>query len=114
MSDYEPSGKSGDGEQQPYYVREIDDHTGVGDSVGVPYTYEHVEEHPEPEDEVFRVVAELELVDRPIHKNVHFVEAERFPAWIKRHDTQLAEEIISIRPVSRTEAEREFTEFDGE
>ena len=115
MNGNEPGGNDGDGEQrseqQPYYVREIDDHTGVGDSLGVPYTYEHVEELPEPEADVFRVVAQLELKDRPIHKNVYFVEADRFPQWISRHDDSLFEEIASVRPVSYAEAEREFTEF---
>ena len=112
MTEYEPSGESSDGEQaEPYYVREVDDHAGVGDSVGVPYTYEHVEERPEPEGEVFRVVAALELKDRPIHKNVYFVEADRFTEWVERHDDTLFEEIVSIRPVSYAEAEREFTEF---
>jgi hypothetical protein len=107
------SADEGDGEQ-PYYVREIDDHTGVGDSVGIPYTYEHVDEPPEPEGEVFRVVAWLEPKDRPIHKNVYFVEADRFPQWIEQHDDSLFEQIASVRPVSRDEAEREFTEFgDG-
>lgn len=115
MTGYESEPDSStDTQADPWYIREIDEHTGVGDSLGVPYTYEHVEEAPGPEGEVFRVVAELTPKDRPIHKNVYFVDARRFPKWIEQHDARLFEKIVSIRPISRDEAEREFMEFGDE
>ena len=114
MNEYDSEVDSGNGEQtEPWYVREVDDHTGVGDALGVPYTYEHVDEPPEASADVYRVVGLVELKDRPLHKNVYFVEADRlnefFNGWGEH-----GERVVDIRPVPYAQAEREFTEFGDE
>jgi hypothetical protein len=100
-----------DGEQQqPWFVREVDDHTGVADNRGIPYTYEHVEEWPEPSAEVYRIVGVVGLVDRPFHKNVYFVEADRLNEFFNDWGEH-GEQVVDIQPVSHADAEDEILEF---
>lgn len=97
----------------PWYVREVDDHTGVADSQGVPYTYEHVDEPPEPQGEAYRVETFIDFSERPTHKNVYFIPAGGLDEFFRGYG-QTFEEVVDIRPVSYEEAEAEFTSFDGE
>lgn len=97
---------------QPYYVREVDEHTGVGDVRGMPYTYEHVDERPDPSASVYRVVGIVHYVDLPLHKNVHYVEARRFDEFMNSWG-QHGEELVDVQRMTYLEAEQEFSNFSG-
>ena len=91
-----------------------DDHTGVGDAGGVPYTYEHVEEPPTSSADLYRVTAFIEFTDRPIHKNVYYVEAAQLDEWLLGRGEVGGERIVDIRPTTQEEAERRMAEYRGE
>ena len=96
---------------EPEYVGQKDESTGVGDAGGIPYTYEHVEEPPEPPAEVYQVTSRIMFVERPIHKNVYFVEADRLAEFLMN---PAQEEIVDVRPTTYEEAEHRMAEYRGE
>jgi hypothetical protein len=93
------------------------EHTGVSElehphtRSEIEYTYEHVDERPEPESDMYRVVGVLEMVDRPTHKNVYYVPAEELDTFMKNHSPQVAEEFVDVQPISREQAEQELDEY---
>ena len=118
MSDNDPSGnESSDGvqtESDPHHVGKRDEHTGVGDVFGIPYTYEHVEDFPRPSGKVYAVTAYLDLLERPIHENTYYVPASRLEDFICDHSHQTFERIVDIQPVSYADAEERMAWFRGE
>lgn len=97
----------------PPYVGQKDDHTGVGDAGGLPYTYEHVEEPPQPPAEVYRVTAYVEYADRPIHKNVYYVPAHRLDTFLLEQ-SETWERVVDIRPTTYEAAESAFAAYRGD
>lgn len=102
--------KSNDGE--PWYVREVDEDTGVGDSFGTPYTYEHVDEPPKPEHGICKITTYIPFTDIDLHKNVYYVETHRLEDFLGDR-SQIAEIIVDIHRLTYEEAEQEFTSFEG-
>jgi hypothetical protein len=77
----------------------------------VKYTYEHVEEEPEPDAVLFRVVSFIRYTERPMHKNTYYVPTDALNGFL--HES--TEEIVDIRPISEESAQEEIDEYrDGE
>lgn len=98
---------------------EGDEHTGVStvpvapgtDDTTVEYTYEHVDETPEPEGDFYRVVGVVELKDRPTHRNAYYVPAEDLDRFVRGLSTEVFEEIVDIQPASEERVERELEAY---
>lgn len=101
-------------DSEPYYVGKKDEHTGVGDAGGIPYTYKHVESPPTPTGAVYRVTAYLDYVDAPIHRNVYYVPSDRLDRFVRDHNHQIMQEIVDIRPTTYEKANASFAEYRGE
>lgn len=100
------------GDSDPWYVGQRDDHTGVTECFGIPYTYEHVD-NPLESDECYRIEAQIRFTDRPIHRNVYYVPGERLDEFLCQ-TTGYGEEIVDIRPISGEAAADELRWFRGE
>ncbi|APX97565.1 hypothetical protein [Natronorubrum daqingense] len=87
-----------------------DEHTGVSEAGDIPYTYEHVDEKPHPDSDVYRVTCILDLVDRPTHKNTYYVPSGRLESFFTGH-SQTGENVIDVTPIDREQAEQELDEY---
>lgn len=102
--------KPNDGE--PWYVREVDEDTGVGDSFGTPYTYEHVDDRPTPSHGVCKITCVIDYASTSMHKNVYYLEKRHLEDFLGDRGN-LFEEIVDIETLTYEEAEQEFTSFEG-
>lgn len=93
-----------------HYVGQVDEDTGVGDSFGIPYHYEHVEDVPTSQEEVYRVEAYIGYSNIPTHKNVYFVPSEWLDSFFSSY-SETFEKVIDIRPVDWEEAEDELSDY---
>jgi len=95
--------------------RAADEHTGIGNVDGIPYTYQHAQ-RPEiatARAEVYRIEAFVEYAEpTPLHRNTYFVPASRlddfFQTWGEHGET-----VVDVRPVTLQEALREIREFQS-
>lgn len=90
-----------------------DEHAGVSEAGGVPYTYEHVDEEPQPDFDVYRVTCVLEAVDRPTQKNTYYVPSDRLDSFFDSY-SQSGERVVDIDPMDGEEATRELDGFLNE
>ena len=93
------------------FVGQQDDHTGVGASGGIPYTYEHVDSRPDRADDVYRVTTVIDFAHRPMHRNRYYLPAPLLNAYLRPSRTNLAEEIVDIRPMSFEAARAEMDDY---
>ena len=79
----------------------------------VEYTYEHVDELPETDADIFRVVGVNDYTERPTHKNVYFVPGDGLNAFLEGY-SKSGERYVDIRPVTQEQARRELDAYrDG-
>jgi len=79
----------------------------------VEYTYEHADEPPTTDADMFRVVGVINYTERPTHKNVHFVPGDGLDAFLEEY-SKVAEQYVDIRPVTEEQARRELDAYrDG-
>lgn len=75
----------------------------------VEYTYEHVDEEPEPSCEMFRAVGFVEYVDRPLHKNVYYIPSELLDAFVENWGMH-GERLVEVEQITKERARRELGE----
>jgi hypothetical protein len=120
--------REGDAEARPVQGREMgsplrqvkewraaDEHTGIGNVDGIPYTYQHAQ-RPEiatSRAEVYRIEAFVEYVEpTPLHRNTYFVPASRLNEFFKTWGEH-GETIVDVRPVTLQEALREIRDLQS-
>ena len=87
-----------------------DEHTGVSEVGGIPYTYEHAEEELTAVGSLYRITSTPDLVDRPPHRNVYFVPGQRLNEWL----CEYPERIVDIRPTTPTAAREHLSEYGAD
>jgi hypothetical protein len=93
--------------------RARDQHTGIGKSRGVPYTYRHVPSRlePPPKAEVYRIETFIPFAaPTPVHNNVHYVPGDQLDDFFFDWG-QHAETVIDIRPLTTADALAELHAF---
>jgi hypothetical protein len=74
---------------------------------GHPYTFEHIDEVPEPS--LYRVETVVPLVDNA-HRNVHFLSPEEKENFFGKGYSDFSEYVVSINRVTIPEAHYELCE----
>jgi hypothetical protein len=97
-------------EAMPPALGKIDEHTGVSKTGGYPSTFEHVEELPEPSAKLYRVETFLDLKNRPIHRDVHYVPAGKLDKFFRPY-SQTFDIIVDVRPITLEDAETEINDY---
>lgn len=88
----------------PWHVGQTDADTGVGDTKGIPYTYEEVDEEPASADAVYRVTTVIDYVGLPIEKRQYHVPSDRLGSFLNRMPIEAGEQIIDVQPTTASKA----------
>ena len=87
-----------------------DEHTGVSEAAGIPYTYEHAEEDLTTVASLYRVTSTPDLVDRPPHRNIYFVPGRQLDQFL----CEIPERIVDVRPTTPAAAREHLSEYGAD
>jgi hypothetical protein len=87
-----------------------DEHTGVSEAGGIPYTYEHAEGELTAVGSLYRITSTPDLVDRPPHRNIYFVPGRQLDQFLR----ESPERIVDIRPTTPAAAREHLSEYGAD
>ena len=91
-------------------MSKIGEHAGAEKIAEGFYTYEHAEAPSETSAEMFKIKCHILFVNRPIHINTYYIEADRLNEFLAEQ-CETGEIITDIRPITREQAKEEIKPY---